>query len=66
MHRVPKSIRELLYLVRRSQGGVIKAVQGMKDIDKSVLCLTRACLFSMQMAPKCRFCGELKYRSWWL
>lgn len=44
MHRVPKSIRELLYLVRRSQGGVIKAVQGMKDVNESALCLTRACL----------------------
>lgn len=28
MHRVLKSIRELLYLVRRSQGGVIKAERG--------------------------------------
>lgn len=45
MHRVPKSIRELLYLVRRSQGGVIKAVQGMRGINESALCLTGACLF---------------------
>lgn len=45
MHRVPKSIRELLYLVRRSQGGVIKAVQGMKDINESAPCLSGACLF---------------------
>lgn len=45
MQRVPKSIRELLYLVRRSQGGVIKAVQGMRDINESALCLTEACLF---------------------
>lgn len=64
MHHVPKSIRELLYLVRRSQGGVIKAVQGMKDINESALCLTTACSFWMQ-DRNCLLCGDLKYLSWW-
>lgn len=41
---VPKSIRELLYLVRRSKGGVIKAVQGLKDINESTVRLTGAWL----------------------
>lgn len=53
MRHIPKSIRELLYLVRRSQGGVIKALEGMNDINVSVLCLSGACSFWIQIASKC-------------
>lgn len=36
----PKSIHELLYLVRRSQGGVIKKLRIMSGINISVLWLS--------------------------
>ena len=62
MRCVPQSICELLYLVRRSQGGVI-AAQEMKAINGSTLCLTMVCFILMQLAQKCLLCGELKYPS---
>ena len=44
MHHIPKSIHELLYLVRRSKGGVLKTLQGMSDINISAPGLRGGCL----------------------
>lgn len=47
MHHIPKSIHESLYLVRRSQGGVNKALQGLKHINVSTACRRGAGSFLM-------------------
>lgn len=71
MHCVPKSIRELLYLVRRSQGGVIKPVQGMRDTTNQIctwvgLLILDADVSKMSSLVRISLCGELRDPSWCL